>query len=117
MQIPNDQPRAMTCIPERYVYGWIMSINSDKKELLEFQKTCYDLLYNHFHGTITGRKNLLIKRNEVDEQIAKLKEELKQEDAKYKALRDLESQRKKLSAQLNTIDKNVLNQIKIPFSE
>ena len=33
IQVGNLQAREYTCIPEKYVYGWIFSIKSDKPEL------------------------------------------------------------------------------------
>lgn len=58
--VPGDsQPRKFVCMPERYIYGWIMSIRSESKELIEYKKACYDILYNFFHGTITRRKEIL----------------------------------------------------------
>lgn len=104
------QARKMTCIPEKYVYGWLFSISSDKIELVEYKRTCYDLLYNHFHGTITNRKELLVERSVVDEKIHQLKAMLKEEDEKFKELSELQTKRKMLSQQLNTIDKELVNQ-------
>jgi hypothetical protein len=59
IQIPGDQTRNMVCLPENWVYGWLLSIQSASPELLEYKKECYQVLYNHFHGSITGRKELL----------------------------------------------------------
>lgn len=59
MQVAGDQPRNFACLPEKYVYGWIFSIKSKSKELLEYKKECYDILYNHFHGALAKRKTLL----------------------------------------------------------
>lgn len=59
IQVPGDQMRKYYCIPERYIYGYIFSIRSDSKELLEYKQKCYDVLYEFFHGTITRRKEVL----------------------------------------------------------
>lgn len=107
----DNKLRSMICLPEQYIYGWIFSIRSKSAELLEYKKTCYDVLYNHFHGTITGRKDLLVKRQSIDSKIANLKEELKQEDEKYRQLHELQQQRKRLSGQLNSIDNEVIDQL------
>ena len=42
----KKQGRNMTCIPEKYVYGWLFSLRSDSPELLAYKRTCYELLYN-----------------------------------------------------------------------
>lgn len=106
----KSQVRNVTCIPEEFVYGWIFSINSESKELTEYKRTCYRLLYNHFHGTITNRKELLLQRTGLDNQIAELKQSLKEEDENYKRLKELENRRKTISTQLNSIDKELVMQ-------
>tara|TARA_R110002050_G_scaffold243066_1_gene379388 strand:+ start:11542 stop:12081 length:540 start_codon:yes stop_codon:yes gene_type:complete len=113
VQVPENsenQGRNMTCLPEKYIYGWIFSLRSDSSALTEYKKTCYDLLFDHFHGTITSRKELLMQRQEIDDQIHHLKKSLKEEDAKFKQLQLLQSKRKTLSTQLNTIDKELVKQ-------
>ncbi|MDX5325094.1 MAG: phage antirepressor N-terminal domain-containing protein [Bacteroidota bacterium] len=105
-----SQGRLMTCLPEKYIYGWICFLNADSKELNEYKRSCYELLYNHFHGTITNRKELLLQRSELDNQILELKKSLKQEDEKYKSLQELQNKRKMVSTQLNSIDKELIKQ-------
>lgn len=104
------QSRIMTCLPEKYIYGWICFLNGDNPELNDYKKTCYELLYNHFHGTITSRKELLLQRNEVDTEIYKLKENLKQKDDEYKSMKRLELKRKSISAQLNNMDSELIKE-------
>ena len=58
LQVPGDQVRNLVCLPEKYVYGWIFQIRSDSPELLEYKRECYDILFNHFHGTLTKRAAL-----------------------------------------------------------
>jgi hypothetical protein len=60
MQIPgDDQFREYICLPEELIYGWIFSIRSESKELQEYKIECYHVLYKHFHGTITRRRELI----------------------------------------------------------
>src|SRR5690606_27159957 len=100
----------MVCLPEKYIYGWICTLNADSKELNDYKKTCYELLYNHFHGTITNRKELLIERDTIDVKIHDLKESLKEQDENYKELQRLQTVRKTISTQLNNIDKELIKQ-------
>ena len=51
--------RKMTCLPEFFVYGWLMGIQSDAPGLASYKWECYRILFEHFHGTITGRKELI----------------------------------------------------------
>jgi len=62
MQVSNNginQVRNMTCIPEKYVYGWLLSLNSENENLLEFQKKCYDLLFDYFRCSFIQREKIL----------------------------------------------------------
>ena len=34
IQVPGKQVRYYSCLPEEFIYGWIFSIRSDSKELL-----------------------------------------------------------------------------------
>lgn len=118
MQVPistqNDRPafqgREMICLPEMYVYGWVFSINSKSEELFKYKQTCYELLYKHFHGTITNRKELLLERTEIDTRIHNLKESLKEEDEKYKELQKMLTKRKLLTTNLNAIDNELIKE-------
>lgn len=59
MQAPDGQARNYVSLPEFYIYGWIFSIQSASEELAKYKWECYRILYEHFHGSITGRKELL----------------------------------------------------------
>jgi len=106
----KKQLRNVTCLSEKYIYGWLFSLRSDSKELIEYKRTCYELLYNHFHGTITNRKEILLERNKIDDEIFLIKKSLKEEDDKYQELENLITKRKALSNQLNIIDKELVKQ-------
>lgn len=106
----KNQGRKMTCIPEKYIYGWLCFLRSDNKELNKYKETCYNLLYDHFHGTITNRKDLLLERRTIDTEMFEIKESLKNANEKYKKLEILQAKRKSVTNQLNSIDKNLLNQ-------
>ncbi len=55
----DGKMRKMVSLPEFYVYGWIFQIQSSSPELLKYKWECYRVLYEHFHGAITGRQQLL----------------------------------------------------------
>lgn len=115
IQVPNFQGRNYTCIPEKYIYGWIFSIKSDSPELLEFKRECYDLLYNHFHGVIGRRKELLMDVAETQLKITDLKKELEQNKT-YKQLIELENTKKLLTNEMKKVDTLVVTQTEIKFS-
>lgn len=59
MVAADGKSRKMTSLSEEWIYGWIMQLQSSSPDLVEYKKECHRVLYNHFHGTITGRKELL----------------------------------------------------------
>ncbi len=66
MVAADGKIRNMTSLPEKFIYGWIFSIpysgtmsDNTKKNLKSYKLECCNLLYEHFHGAITGRKELL----------------------------------------------------------
>ena len=113
MVAEDKKLRKMVCLPEKFIYGWIFSLNSKSEALKEYKMKCYELLFDHFHGAITGRKELLIERLDVDTQIHQLKEELKENDSQYLKLHELQQKRKRLSGDLNIIDTKIVNQTEL----
>ena len=112
IQVSNNgvfQGRKMTCIPEKYIYGWLFSLRSESPELTEYKRTCYELLYNHFHGSITNRKELLVEKSDVLKEIRETENELQQNKVSQK-LESLKARRKKLSFDLLKIDKDLVTQ-------
>lgn len=108
----NDkkQRRKMICIPEEFIYGWLFSVKSESPELLNYKKTCYKLLYNHFHGIISNRKELLLQRRSLENQIANMQDKLNEDNPDYKNLQDLLVMKKQLNSQLGIMDKEIVKQ-------
>lgn len=113
MHDASGRLQKMVVLPEKYIYGWIFQIKANSPDLIQYQRLCYEILYDHFHGAITNRKELLLERNTLDTQINKLKKDLRQSDANFKRLHELEQQRKNLSARMNSIDKEIINQLEL----
>lgn len=69
----DGKTREMLCLPLKYVYGWLFSIDLSmvSKEAIprveQYQEECYDILYNHFAGSLRRR----VEENEAE--IAALK--------------------------------------------
>ncbi len=113
MQVQSDngiwQTRKMVCLPEKYIYGWIFSLQSNSPELKSYKKECYDILYNHFHGAITGRKELLKKKVELDIELIKAENELLENPA-YMKIQDLKKQQSEVSKGLKNNDNLVIKE-------
>lgn len=107
-EIGKKQRRNMICLPEKYIYGWIGHLNGDTPEISAYKETCYELLYNHFKGTITNRKKILLEKKSVETRIREIKNILINDDPIQKELLSLEIQKKQLNSQLDKIDKNLI---------
>lgn len=97
IQIPGDQGRNMFCISEKYVYGWLAGIKfsntmkpETKANLIAYRRKCYDLLFEYFHGTITGRRQVLLERLRLQQQADQIKRQLFEENPLYVRLGELE---------------------------
>lgn len=50
----DGKPREMLCIPLKYSYGWLMSIDADqvspdiRQTVIRYQVECHEALYSHF---------------------------------------------------------------------
>lgn len=85
----DGRSRKMTCLPERYIYGWIFQLPSTKPGIIAFKTRCYDALYDHFHGTVTARRNALVERAKAIAEQRRLRKEL-ENNPTYKRLMELE---------------------------
>ncbi|WP_294596415.1 phage antirepressor N-terminal domain-containing protein [uncultured Rikenella sp.] len=51
----DGKQREMLCLPLKYVFGWVFSINPDnvkeqsRENIIRYKQECYDVLYEHFH--------------------------------------------------------------------
>lgn len=72
--------RKMACLPEKFIYGWLFSIQSKSPELMQYKRECYEVLFNYFHGTITQRKHILRRKSEIKMEM-RLGKSLKELDA------------------------------------
>jgi len=115
MHDTTNRLQKMICLPEKYIYGWILSLNSQSTELREYKKECYDLLFNYFHGSITGRKELLKQKIEVDVEISHAKNKLL-ESEEYKTLLKHKKLQSDISKSLKTNDQKATAEIKDLFN-
>jgi len=80
MRDTKNRVQMMSALPEKYIYGWLFSINSDNDALQEYQKKCYDILYGYFHGSIAARHLQLTIKAETQNEILNIEERLKNND-------------------------------------
>jgi hypothetical protein len=73
MVAADGKRRKMTCLPERYIYGWLFQIQSSNPALLAFKRKCYDVLYDHFHGVATKRTTAIRERLVAERKLHELR--------------------------------------------
>ena len=112
--------RKMTSLPERFIYGWIFSIpfsgsmsDEAKQNLKAYKIECCDILHNHFHGSIIGRKELLSEKAKTQLEIDRCFNTLDPEVALR--LDRANSQLNKIKAQLRELDAQVMEEEKTLF--
>jgi len=110
IQVPGDQARNMVCLPERYIYGWIFSIRSEAKELIDYKRQCYDILYEHFHGIMTNRKDLLREKASIQAKRHEIEEILKTNDA-FNKLEELRAEEARLGISLKKLDRQEFEEV------
>lgn len=58
MVAADGKEREMVCLPLRYVYGWLFTINPKKvapearEAVIRYRRECYDVLYEYFTGSM-----------------------------------------------------------------
>ncbi|MDE5773995.1 MAG: phage antirepressor N-terminal domain-containing protein [Muribaculaceae bacterium] len=91
----DGRQREMICIPLKYTFGWLFTINPDnvsevaRENVIKYQKECYEVLYRHFAGKLSREqqfidveRNLLKREREILDNLeanARLSRELKRE--------------------------------------
>jgi hypothetical protein len=97
------------CLPEMFIYGWIFMLKGSSKQLHEYQWRCYEMLYNHFHGAVGNRKDLIREQARLVVEEKKLMEDLER-NPEYLQLVDIINKRKKINGELKSLDKGVFTE-------
>jgi len=105
----------MVCLPEKFIYGWLFQIkysntmsDTTKENLSTYKWECYQILYDHFHGAITGRTNALKEKTTLDATIAELEKKV-MESKDYQRLEELRDKKKAVNASLRKMDNDIVS--------
>jgi hypothetical protein len=109
MRDTKNRLQNMVALPEKYVYGWLFSVNSGSDALQQYKKKCYDLLYEHFQGAVTKRTNELSEKTWAQRQAETIRERLKLENEDYKKLCELEGKILQHGKNLKVIDQQLVD--------
>lgn len=107
MHDASNRLQEMTCICEKDVYGWLCSLRSESPALKEYKRKCYDILYQHFHGALTGRMETLVARSAIDIQIAELEQKML-ESEEYLKIQELKKAKTFATKKLKDLDHDLL---------
>lgn len=92
----DGKEREMSCLPIRYIFGWLFTINPKnvKPEAQDavrtYRRNCYDALYNHFFGT----QKRQLEQNQVEITLLEELADLNQQQQQLK--QTISEKRKKL---------------------
>lgn len=116
MVAADSREREMFCLPEKFVYGWLFSINSDSGGLLLYKRKCYEVLFDYFHGALTGRMNVLEERLDYDRIIKEKQAELEKSDI-YQEIKELKKKDRAAVKALKKMDAELASgQMRIVFN-
>lgn len=96
MVAADGKQREMLCLPIRYVFGWLFTINpanvneEAREALTAYQHECYEALYRHFFGT----QKRQLEQNRVEISLLEELADLSQQQAQLK--QTIADKRKKL---------------------
>lgn len=86
-----NRRQEMICLPEKYIYGWIFSIKSESEILKQYKKKCYEVLYDHFHGVLAQRSNILKQKTLIELEAEALQNEINELES-VKKLKQLKAE-------------------------
>jgi hypothetical protein len=97
----DGKQRSMFCIPLKYVFGWLFSIDESKvkesarTDFMKYKDACYDALYEKFfiEGQFIKLKTeeenkVLIEISELESQVESKKAEIKAAKTKLQTIKD-----------------------------
>jgi hypothetical protein len=120
MVAADGKVRNMTSLPEKFIYGWIFSIpfsgsmsDEAKQNLKAYKIECCEILYNHFHGAIVGRKELLSEKAKAQLEIDKCMNTM-DPDVAYQ-LQQAEKKLNQVNNELRKLDLEVIAEEKTLF--
>jgi len=108
MHDASNRLQKMVALPEKYVYGWLFSINSDNRALQTYKRKCYDLLFDYFQGSVTQRKELIEEKIYIEKDIRELEAELSR-NKDFQKLMQLKGERLLNGKQLRNYDKKEID--------
>jgi hypothetical protein len=111
----DGKTRKMTSLPEKWIYGWLLSLQSKSPDLQQYKKLCYEVLNDYFHGSISGRKELLAQKAKAQMEIDRVMNRLDPNDAI--AIDRASKLINQVNAKLRALDSDMLEEERNLFSQ
>lgn len=115
----DGKERKMTCLPLRFVFGWLFSIDEEKvkpeakEAVIRYKDLCYNILFDHFMGPVADRRKDLTRQLEISHEIANIEKDLSN-NPQFEKLTQLKKEYIKLNNSLKNNDKYLLgSQLKL----
>lgn len=102
----EDRSRPYTCLPEKYIYGWVFGIQftntmrpETKANLTAYKFECYNVLFDHFHGRMKEAQQLYREEAIIDLELEVIEKRLQkkmQTDPDHLRKLELEAEKKQV---------------------
>ena len=96
----------MLCLPEKFIYGWIFTINpknvtsSARNSVRMYRRKCYQALYDYFHGRAQRQQDLLDAERQAVARLSALETQIAESDSRTK---ELKAERAKAKSDIDQI--------------
>ena len=83
----------MLCLPEKFVYGWLFTINpknvasAARESVRKYRRKCYTVLYDYFNGKSQRQQDLLDAERQAVARLTALEEQIAESDSRTKELK------------------------------
>ena len=118
----NSRKQEMFCIPLKFVFGWIFSIDDSKVSerakptFLRYKLECYNALYEHFNGTIINRQKLIKEKVMLQKERVLLETDLRN-DTRFVKLEEIKAGEARIGKNLKRLDDEEITQQLSLFDE
>ena len=109
--------QAMFCLPVKYVFGWLFSIDETKVNenakpvFIQYKRECYDALYEHFFASQTNRTKVLMEKTQAELEIISLSKKLEEENSTNPLsirIQELKEKQGEAKRQLKSFDSEII---------
>lgn len=121
----KNRTQKMVCLPERFIYGWLFQVRATntmksetKSRLITYKRDCYNVLYDHFHGIMSKRKNEIKANRDDSKREYEVISQLKELDL-FKELQEIKKRKRERVKNLKELDLQLtrpFSQTEIPFN-